>query len=82
VPFPRTVKGALYVRHGPPSTRYCSDWTPLVTSELVKVTLTEERYEPSFARVPDTWAELTGPTVSIWKVDVRAVSLFPARSVA
>src|SRR2546422_835451 len=55
---------------------------PLVTSELVRLTLTEERYEPSFARVPETWAELTGLAVSIWKVVVRAASSFPARSVA
>src|SRR2546422_11648019 len=52
VPFPPIVNGALHAVQGPRSIRYCSDWTPLVASELVRVTVTGEGKDRRSPRGP------------------------------
>src|SRR5712692_1935296 len=81
VPLPLTVTGTVYVVHGPRSTRYFVDATPLVASVAASVTFTGPMYHVELPFVPWRLAVVLGATVSILNWDVCMASTFPARSV-
>src|SRR5438093_578995 len=78
--FPLTGKTLAKERHAPLSTRYSEDWIPLVASVEVRVTSTEEMYDPSTACVPASATDELGAVESIFTVTDRRASLFPEES--
>src|SRR5207249_10793235 len=76
-PSART-KGPAYTAQGPPSTRQVMFALPLVASDALRKTVTEETNRPFAPAVPEDSAAVVGGIVSIWTATDSCGSTSPA----